>query len=296
MQDTSGVSRRAALVRLGLIFAVWAVYALAAHTLVHRFLFEIGPVPGPGLQVLAAQALMVTLATLILLVLLRPSHFISPRAILATTIWVVLIVFGHYLSHLEPVGIRATLAALREAMGMGALVAGAVLLAVLLGLPFVPSVEMGLMMMAVFGREGAVAAWLATIAGLSLAYAAGRYMPVDWVRHWLERHGLLKRGPEKGNSVLTRFVDHTSLANTRSRRIAAYLLRHRYLLFAALINMPGNSVLGGGGGIALMSGFARLYRWPRFLLTVALASLPIPLLVFFGVIQVDEWLAALGGG
>jgi hypothetical protein len=235
-------------------------------------------------------------ATLLLLAALRPSHFLGPRAIVATAIWVVLIVFGHYLSHLEPVDIRATLTALREAMGMGALVAGALALAILLGLPFVPSVEMGLMMMAVFGREGAVAAWLATIAGLSMAYAAGRYMPVDWVRHWLERHGLLKAGPEAGKPMLARFVDRTNLTNTRGRRVAAYLLRHRYLLFAVLINTPGNSVLGGGGGIALMSGFARLYRWPRFLLTVALASLPIPILVFSGLIHVDEWLAALGGG
>jgi hypothetical protein len=296
MHDTSGVTRRAALARLGLGIAVWAVFALAAHTLVHRYLFEVGPVPGPGLKVLGAQALSVTVATLLLLAALRPSHFLGPRAIVATAIWVVLIVFGHYLSHLEPVDIRATLTALREAMGMGALVAGALALAILLGLPFVPSVEMGLMMMAVFGREGAVAAWLATIAGLSMAYAAGRYMPVDWVRHWLERHGLLKAGPEAGKPMLARFVDRTNLTNTRGRRVAAYLLRHRYLLFAVLINTPGNSVLGGGGGIALMSGFARLYRWPRFLLTVALASLPIPILVFSGLIHVDEWLAALGGG
>ncbi len=296
MQDTSGAPRRAALARLGLTIAVWALFALAAHTLVHRFLFEVGPVPGPGLRVLAIQATVVALATLLLLAVLRPSHFISPRAIVATAIWVVLLVFGHYLSHLEPVDIRATLTALREAMGMGALVAGAVTLAVLLGLPFVPSVEMGLMMMAVFGREGAVAAWLATIVGLSLAYAAGRYMPVDWVRQWLERHGLLKPGSETGMPVLARFIDRKSFTNTRGRRVAAYLLRHRYLLFAVLINMPGNSVLGGGGGIALMSGFARLYRWPWFLLTVAVASLPIPVLVFFGLIQVDEWLAALGGG
>jgi len=295
MQDTSGVPRRAALARLGFVLAVWALFALAAHTAVHHFPFEVGPVPGSGLTVLAAQAGGVVLAALLLLAVLRPSHFLGPRAIVATMIWIVLIVFGHYLSHLEPVDIRATLTALREGMGMGALVAGAVSLAVLLGLPFVPSVEMGLMMMAVFGRDGAVAAWLATIAGLSLAYAAGRYMPFDWMRHWLQRHGLLKPGRETATSVLGLFVDKTNFTNTRGRRIAAYLLRHRYLLFAALINMPGNSVLGGGGGIALMSGFARLYRWPRFLLTVALASLPIPFLVFFGLIQVDAWLAALGG-
>lgn len=63
--------------------------------------------------------------------------------------------------------------------------------------------------------------------------------------------------------------------------------------FAAPINIPGNSVLGGGGGIALATGFRRRYRWPLFILTVAVASLPIPLLVFLGFVEVDRWLAAL---
>ncbi|UCH73858.1 MAG: hypothetical protein JSU82_16310 [Rhodospirillales bacterium] len=285
-----------AVARLGLAVAVWAVFVLVAHELLHRFLFEVGPVPGPGLKVLATQASLVALATLLLLVALRPSHFLSLRAIIATLIWVALIVFGHYLSHLEVVEIRETLASLRESMGMGALVASAVTLAILLGLPFVPSVEMGLLMMTVFGRDGAVAAWLATISGLSLAYAAGRYMPVEWVGHWLARHGLTNTSAPTEQSALARFVRQTRLGTTRTGRLAAFLLRHRYLLFALLINMPGNSVLGGGGGIALISGFTRLYRWPWFVVTIALASLPIPLLVFLGLIQVDAWLGALGTG
>lgn len=282
--------------RLGVTVAVWAVFALAAHTLVHRYLFEIGPIPGPGLTMLGVQALAVTLATLLLLAVLRPAHFISLRAIVATSIWVILIVFGHYLSHLDAPDIRETLAALREGMGMGALVASAVMLAMLLGLPFVPSVEMGLLMMTVFGREGAVAAWLATIAGLSMAYAAGRYMPAGWMLHLLTRHGLLPTDRDPEISFMAELRDRLHLSERKGHRAAAFLMRHRYLLFAALINMPGNSVLGGGGGIALISGFARLYRWPWFILTIALASLPIPLLVFFGLIPVEDWLAALGGG
>jgi hypothetical protein len=178
---------------------------------------------------------------------------------------------------------------------MGALLASALMLAILLGLPFVPSVEMGLMMMTVFGREGAIAAWLATIAGLSLAHAAGRYMPADRVHHWLDRHGLLPADRDPGESPMAGMLERLRLSGKKGYRTATFLLRHRYILFALLINMPGNSVLGGGGGIALVSGFARIYRWPLFLLTVALASLPIPLLVFFGLIRVDEWLAALGG-
>lgn len=296
MREVSGNPRRVALARLVFAVAIWVLFLLAAHELVHRYLFEIGPVPGPGLTMLGIQALAVTLATLLLLLLLRPAHFIGLRAVVATAIWVVLIVFGHYLSHLDAPDIRETLAALREGLGMGALVASAVMLAMLLGLPFVPSVEMGLLMMTVFGREGAVAAWLATIAGLSMAYAAGRYMPVEWLHRWLERHGLLPKDRAPGRSLMADLRRRLHLSDRWGHRAAAFLMRHRYLLFAALINTPGNSMLGGGGGIALVCGFARLYRWPWFLLTTALASLPIPFLVFFGLIPVEDWLAALGGG
>ena len=282
--------------RVALTAVIWLCFVLAAHELVHHYLPVTGAVPGPGLAMLGVQALTVSLAVIVLLMLRQPSHLITIRALIATAIWVSLIVLGHYLSHLDALAIRQTIAALHDAMGMGALLASALALAILLGLPFVPSVEMGLMMMVVFGREGAVAAWLATIAGLAMAHAAGRYMPSEWLRHWMLRHGLLPEGGDSDQSPMLALMDRLHLSDRRGHRIGAFLLQHRYLLFAALINMPGNSVLGGGGGIALVSGFTRLYRWPHFLLTVALASLPIPLAVFFGLIQVEEWLAALGGG
>lgn len=279
--------------RLALSAAIWLAFILIAHEAVHRFFPVREPVPGAGLKMLGAQALAVTLGTLALLAARKAGHLITLRVVLATAIWVSLIVAGHYLSHLDALTIRQTLAALHEAMGMGALLASAAILAILLGLPFVPSVEMGLMMMAVFGREGAITAWLATIAGLALAHAAGRYMPVEWMRHWMERHALLPADADEGQPPLLTLMDRPHPSPWLGRRLGALLLRHRYLLFAALINMPGNSVLGGGGGIALVCGFTRLYRWPLFIVTVALASLPIPLLVFLGFVEVDRWLAVL---
>lgn len=294
--EASSNPDRVAIGRMAVSAAIWVIFVLAVHELVHRLLPVTGPVPGAGLKTLAAQTAAITVATLILMAVRPPAHLITPRAVLATAIWVGLIVFGHYLAHLDAAAIHETLAALHEGLGMGALLVSAFMLAVLLGLPFVPSVEMGLMMMAVFGREGAIAAWLATIAGLSLAHAAGRYMPADRVQHWLKRHGLLTADRIPSKSPMTQLLNRLRLSESKAHRIVAFMSRHRYLLFALLINMPGNSVLGGGGGIALVSGFARLYRWPWFLLTVALASLPIPVAVFFGMVRVDEWLAALGGG
>jgi hypothetical protein len=294
--ETSKNPERVAFGRIALSAAIWVAFAVITHEFVHRFVPVVGPVPGPGLTLLGAQALVISAATLILLAIRQPAHLISLRGFMATVIWVSLIVFGHYLTHLDSAAIRETLAALHSGMGMGALLASAFMLAVLLGLPFVPSVEMGLMMMTVFGREGAIAAWLATIAGLSLAHAAGRYMPADRVHHWLDRYGLLSANRDPEKPVMDELLERLHLSEKKGHRIGTFLLRHRYLLFAALINLPGNSVLGGGGGIALICGFTRLCRWAPFILTVALASLPIPLLVFLGLIRVDEWLAALGGG
>jgi len=275
--------------------AIWAVFILAAHELAHRILPVTGPVPGSGLAILGQQAVVITIATLGLLAARQSTHVITLRIVLATAIWVVLIVLGHYLTHLDPASIRDTLARLHEAMGMGALLTSALMLAILLGLPFVPSVEMGLMMMLVFGRDGAVAAWLATIGGLSLAHAAGRYMPAQHVHRLLEQFTLLPKDRRPVSSPVGDLAERLNEARRKGYRIGAFMMRHRYLLLALLINMPGNSVIGGGGGIALVSGFSRLYRWIPFVATVALASLPIPLLVFFGLVSVDRWLAALGG-
>jgi hypothetical protein len=294
--STSGKGENIRIGRLALSAAVWLAFIIAAHEIAHVVLPVTGPVPGAGLKTLLAQSAAISLGAVVLIVARQPGHRVTLRAVLATLIWVGLIVLGHYLSHLDAGSIRQTLAELREAMGMGALLTSALMLALLLGLPFVPSVEMGLMMMLVFGRYGAVAAWLATIAGISLAYAAGRYMPADRMHHWLRSHGINPDSENAGREpAISALVDKAWAGRGRAGRIAAFLASHRYLLFALLINMPGNSVVGGGGGIALICGFTRLYRWPWFILTVALASLPIPLLVFFGLIRVDRWLAALGG-
>lgn len=294
--STSGKRENIRVVRLAASVALWLVFIFAAHEIAHRVLPVTGPVPGGGLKTILAQTGAISLGAIVLIVARQPDHRVTLRAVLATVIWIGLIVLGHYLSHLDAGSIRETLADLREAMGMGALLTSAVMLALLLGLPFVPSVEMGLMMMLVFGRHGAVAAWLATIAGLSLAYAAGRYMPADRMHHWLRSHGIKSDGQNAGREPTMSALADTALPSQgRASRIGSFLAGHRYLLFALLINMPGNSLLGGGGGIALICGFTRLYRWPWFVLTVALASLPVPLLVFFGLIRVDRWLAALGG-
>jgi hypothetical protein len=60
-------------------------------------------------------------------------------------------------------------------------------------------------------------------------------------------------------------------------------LKYRYVALLVAINVPGNIVIGGGGEIALMAGMSRLFSVPLYLLTIAIAVSPIPvLLILFG--------------
>ncbi len=61
-------------------------------------------------------------------------------------------------------------------------------------------------------------------------------------------------------------------------------MRYRYLALAVALNVPGNYLIGGGGGIALFAGVTRLYSIPGFLLTIIVAVAPVPLAVMmFGI-------------
>jgi hypothetical protein len=78
-----------------------------------------------------------------------------------------------------------------------------------------------------------------------------------------------------GDARLTFLVSHAP------SRFLPFLLRHRYLALAIAINLPGNILLGGGGGLALMAGISRLFSAPGFLATIAIAVSPVPLAIFF---------------
>ena len=69
--------------------------------------------------------------------------------------------------------------------------------------------------------------------------------------------------------------------------LKSYLVKYRYLTIAVLINMPGNYILGGGGGISIACGTSRRISWKGFLITIALAVSPVPLLAYLGIIQLE---------
>jgi len=163
----------------------------------------------------------------------------------------------------------------------GILLIALVIYAVLIAIPFVPGVEIGLSVLAAGGAGIAPLVWLATASGLSLAFVAGCTVPIAWLRRVLTDLHLLRAAqlvarfealPRKGRVA---FV-HSLLP----RKYCGWIVKYRYLNLAVLINIPGNSVIGGGGGIAFVSGLSGTFRAPLAMLTIALATAPVPLAVW----------------
>jgi hypothetical protein len=174
--------------------------------------------------------------------------------------------------------------------GIGVLIGGGILYVLLLSLPFVPGVELGVLLMCVFGKEGIVFVYLATITGLCLAFWIGRLLPQKWVESRLQILGFSQTCDNPGDEIDGMLKHLASNRRWHQYRFQSFFSKYRYLAIAVLFNVPGNYLIGGGGGISLACGFSRRISWKWFLLTVILAVAPVPLLAFFGVIQLEAFL------
>ena len=152
-----------------------------------------------------------------------------------------------------------------------------------MAIPFVPGIELGLALMVMLGPRGVVLIYLCTLLSLSLSFTIGRLVPVNVFARflgWLHLHRaqdlLLKLEPLNSEDRLD------FLLTTAPSKVIPFLVKHRYLVIAVALNLPGNALIGGGGGIGLISGISRLYPFPKYLLLVSLAITPLPLLVLAG--------------
>jgi hypothetical protein len=164
---------------------------------------------------------------------------------------------------------------------------GALLLAyaLLMATPFVPGIEIGLSLIILRGAPIVPFVFIATFSGLVLAYLVGRYMPRQWLQRTLSDLRL-NRAANLLNDArqLTPAERVEMLQNQLPRWMGTRLVNWRYLVLAALINVPGNALIGGGGGICMVAGLSRIFTPWATLLTLAIAVSPFPLFVwFFGV-------------
>jgi hypothetical protein len=156
----------------------------------------------------------------------------------------------------------------------------AALYVLLMMLPFVPGIEIGLALMALFGARIVPLVYGATVLALCLSFIVGRLVPQATIVEALRLLRLHRASALlEGLAPLGAQQRLEFLLERGPARAVPYLLRHRYLALAVALNLPGNALVGGGGGICLAAGFVRLFTLPRFLLTVAVAVSPLPIFV-----------------
>ncbi len=135
---------------------------------------------------------------------------------------------------------------------------GLFIYAFLLALPYIPSVEIGFAIMMLFGKPGVLFAYVATLLGFLGAFVAGHLVN----KFNLENHALFR-------------VCKSEITFKLARKSPFFAL-------IALINLPGNVVIGGGGGISLNYGFSKQLNIFSFMLAIALGVAPLPLLMLLG--------------
>jgi hypothetical protein len=152
---------------------------------------------------------------------------------------------------------------------------------ILLAIPFMPAIEIGLGMILVFGPKLSILIYLSTIIALVLAFLGGRLVPAHTGAAIFGLIGLT--GAER---LLARLAPLSAgerlafLLQSSPAGLLPYLVRYRYLALAVLLNVPGNIVVGGGGGIGFLAGMTGVFAFPWYLLTVALAVAPVPLIIY----------------
>ncbi len=155
-----------------------------------------------------------------------------------------------------------------------------VLYIMLLAVPFVPGAEIGMILLTLGGAELAPLVYLATVLSLCLAFAIGRLVPEAVIARALAWVGLTRAA-----ELSARFETLPPAGRARALRKILHVpglptvIRYRYVALALAMNLPGNVVIGGGGGIALTAGLSRLFSPGKFLLTTLIAVLPVPLLI-----------------
>ncbi len=189
-------------------------------------------------------------------------------------------------------GLIAPDGAVADVAAMHRMMALAVLLYVLTAaIPFVPGAELGFALLLLFGKQAAIIVFGGMVGALMLSYCVARFVsPARFARllDWLHLRraaafvATLASVPprERADYVMAHFTEDSLLWGTRRARLGATFLRNRYVLLVLLLNLPGNSVLGGGGGLAFLAGISGLYGFWRYFVSVLIAVAPLPLIVY----------------
>jgi len=153
--------------------------------------------------------------------------------------------------------------------------------ALLLAIPFVPGVEIGIAVLVLQGPSAAPIVYVATAAGMFLAFAIGQYAPFSRLIQFCDDLALVRIAGLLARIEQTPSQQRLGQMHDRLPRwLAPIFCNYRYVTLGLAINLPGNIALGGGGGIMMAGGLSRLFQTRFAVLTILIATLPVPLSVW----------------
>lgn len=203
------------------------------------------------------------------------------RVLCVVGIYAALVVLGQIVSDWALDRLGMTLMPSTQGTVHRIVMAVTLLYVLMLAVPFMPGVEIGFGLMTILGPGICLLVYVSTVVALMLAFSIGRLVRPRTVIVLFDFLGLGRGGdlmrhlaPLSVEERLQFLLDRVPGGST------AFLLRYRYLALAVMLNLPGNAVIGGGGGIAMTAGLIRLFTFPAFAATVALAVAPLPLVFY----------------
>ncbi len=209
---------------------------------------------------------------------MTPSRTSIPALLLRIALLVVILVLATWGAHAIRDALDLQIRPDNEQQVHRAIMLGAVAYVVLLAFPFVPGAEIGLAMLAAFGPGIAPLIYVCTVASMTLAYAVGRFLPIEALERLLSFLRMRRAAALVARAApLSQEERLEMLLEGQSKRGLSFFVRYRYLALALAVNTPGNSVIGGGGGIMIMAGLSGIFSPLATLLTVAFAVSPVPL-------------------
>lgn len=200
-----------------------------------------------------------------------------PRIAIVFAVILLLNIAGTWLGHL----VNFQLFPRHDAMLNLVVLIAVVIYILLMATPFMPGIEVGLAVMLLLGNKSALLIYLCTLIALSISFMIGRFFPLDLVRRFLNWLYLDKASDlVRQLEPLDRAERLKFLHQKTPEKLSPFLLKHRYVTIALFLNLPGNALIGGGGGIGLVLGMSGLIPFHRYFLVLAVAVLPVPLFLY----------------
>lgn len=211
-----------------------------------------------------------------------PSRHARPVAVIALRIaaLVSLVIAATWGAHMVREALNLQVMPETEQQVHRAIMLGSLAYVALLAMPFVPGAEIGFAMLAAFGAAIAPLVYGATVVSMMLAYTVGRVLPITALERLLSFLRMRRAAALVARAApLAQDARLAMLLDAAPPRVVALAVRHRYVALALSVNIPGNAVIGGGGGIMLLAGLSGIFSPGPTLIVVAFAVSPVPIAV-----------------